>query len=452
VSVDSLAANALLFVGTGIILWTTHGHSNDIGMISLAALWLGAATARPRATTMSSEQAALAAGCWVALCGLMWTVGRPLLYAEPNAASMAIRCCSIAIIVFGLLAIVYRKRKPAATLIFTACWALALVVVALVLPASPKPKIDVFVNSTAAVDHLLDGRNPYSQIYEDIYKGRYDNPIAILYWPAILYVEGFARFTVHDIRGISVLGLFLSVLVGARVAKLAGVSDPLRAALVTAWIVFPVGPFVVEQAWNDPVLIAAFAVLAWALLTRNVAVFAFAIGAAFALKQYAIWGVVLAIVYASRTLGFKATALSVLGAAALFVATIVPFIIWDARELFYNTVWVPAHQSMRTDALSFLPILHGMIADPWPAIINGAAGLGALAVGVSWILRSPSPRLSDWTSGLVFTYGLFFLLSKQAFCNYYYLFAFFVWLHVTISIGRASSSLPPDSTIARHPG
>src|SRR5262249_35433912 len=149
-----------------------------------------------------------------------------------------------------------------------------------------------------------------------------------------------------------------------------------------------------------------------------------AMGIAFAFKQYAVWGVASSIVYAWRTMGFKSTALSALGALAIFAATIVPFIVWDRHSLYYMTVFVPAHQGMRPDALSFLPMLEGYISDPWPAIINAIAGFGALAIGIFWILRNPSPRLSDWTAGLVFIYGLFFLLSKQAFCNYYYLFSF----------------------------
>src|SRR5262245_35720664 len=42
--------------------------------------------------------------------------------------------------------------------------------------ASPSPLIDVFTISTDGADHLLHGRNPYSQEYRDLYHGVYAYP------------------------------------------------------------------------------------------------------------------------------------------------------------------------------------------------------------------------------------------------------------------------------------
>ena len=52
--------------------------------------------------------------------------------------------------------------------------------------ASPAPVIDVFWINTWAVNDFLHGKNPYSQVYPDIYKGHYGYQPGFTYWPSYL--------------------------------------------------------------------------------------------------------------------------------------------------------------------------------------------------------------------------------------------------------------------------
>ncbi|MGZ3709381.1 MAG: hypothetical protein ACXWPM_11895, partial [Bdellovibrionota bacterium] len=91
----------------------------------------------------------------------------------------------------ALLARMVREKSHSARWAFrslAALLGLLLLTIQILVPAiSPHPHIDVFVNNTAAVDFFLQGLNPYSQHYVDIYAGAYAYKPGFLYLPGVLY-------------------------------------------------------------------------------------------------------------------------------------------------------------------------------------------------------------------------------------------------------------------------
>ncbi len=425
----------------GLTLWRTRGHANELWLLAFIATWslMVATTLRAPAPTLRARPAIdLRAPCfaWLALTGLVWSFGGVLREATDVFWLRSFRAASL-LMTAGSLGVGYLILKSGgneSTRVSNHRAALGLSVLtmvvvdahAMVLRASPAPGIDVFTCVTAAADHLLAGRNPYEQVYTDIYNGRYDYDPVMVYWPAVLLWETAARWIFHDIRVGTLLAEFISgwfcykTLATLRVPRM-------RAWLFAlGWVAFPVAPFVLEQAWIDPLLVMSFSALAWALALRRPVAAGVALGLVLSFKQYGSVGAAVTLVYLVRSFGPRRAAHSALVALSVFVATMLPFVAWNARALLYMTVSVPAHARMRSDSLGLLPLLSDSMREPWPSRITAAVGILVTAACATWLSRRPV-RLSEWAAALVFAYMSLFLLSKQAFCNYYYFTSFFAW-------------------------
>jgi hypothetical protein len=315
-----------------------------------------------------------------------------------------------------------------------------LVGYAFVLFASPSPFIDVFRHVTEGADHLLAGRDPYSQTYRDLYGGVYDYRPGIPYWPGTLLVATVSRALTGDVRWGYFAASSLAVVALYRLARTMGASVVAAELIVLAWLVRPVGPLVLEQGWVDPLLTAAFAWLALSLVRGEAIAAGVALGLAVAFKQYGAVGGAVALVFAWRARGARSAIVSGAVAAMVFALLTVPFAVWDLRGLYEMTVAVPARMHLRLDALTLLVPLSPWLGEPWPTRITAVVGAASLALSCVAIGRSNGPKIWDLAIALLFAYGLLFLFAKQAFCNYHDFASFFALLYVTTRVGRATDS------------
>jgi hypothetical protein len=448
-----LHAAVAFYAMCGLTLWRTRGHANEPWLVAFIATWAIMVKTTLRARPLRAPPALdLRAPwfAWLALTGLVWSFGGVLREATEVSWLVSFRAASL-LMTAGSLGVGYLILKgegndPTIATNRRAAFGLSvltmIVVVAhaMVLRASPAPGIDVFTCVTAAADHLLAGRNPYEQVYSDIYNGRYDYEPVMVYWPAVLLWETAARWLFHDIRVGTLLAEFIS---GWFCYKtLAALRIPRMHAWLFAlgWVAFPVAPFVLEQAWIDPLLVMSFAALAWALATRRSVAAGVALGLVLSFKQYGSVGAAITLVYLVRSIGPRRAAQSALIALGVFAATMLPFVAWNARALLYMTVSVPAHARMRSDSLGLLPLLSDSMGEPWPSRITAAVGILVTSACAAWLSRR-SVRLAEWAAALVFAYMSLFLLSKQAFCNYYYFTSFFAWAAVVFLDVRPAAAL-----------
>jgi hypothetical protein len=340
----------------------------------------------------------------------------------------------------------FAKNQAAAKVVFFSSAVIAgLLVLARIftIRSAPSPFIDVFTIDTAAADFLVRGLNPYSQHYPDIYGGAYDYAPGYTYWPAVMYWQTISRELFGDIRyGYVIADLatawsIRSILVDFKWAKIqAGV-------LALLWLAFPVSFFVLDESWVDVPFVACAALfLAFAVKRRWIWAGVF-LGLFCSIKQYAVFFAVFGALYVlwqekprwNWTGFFK-----VIGAAFSVMAVMfVPFMIWDWDGFYSDSVRSVLDQKIRWDALSWVPALirlHWLdISFSDSLILYGVTFVASIGVLFKFSRREDLRALGF---SLVLTYGVTFLFGKTAFCNYYYLLAFFMLIYF---VGRPTSAV-----------
>jgi hypothetical protein len=152
--------------------------------------------------------------------------------------------------------------------------------------ASPSPFIDVYWINTWAANDFLHGKNPYSQIYPDIYKGHYGYQPGFTYWPSYLLASAVPAALGLDLRYLNIFcDLSFAGLLAWFSTKSKSTSE-MTWPLALLWLAMPVSLFIIEQAWIDPVMLifAIGSILAFRFHRLDLA--AFLGGLAMASKQY----------------------------------------------------------------------------------------------------------------------------------------------------------------------
>jgi hypothetical protein len=304
---------------------------------------------------------------------------------------------------------------------------------AIVIRASPAPAIDVWVYRLQGARALLDGFNPYSVGYPNIYgpgtpflaatllsaDGRY--VWAYPYTPLTLLLD-VPGAMLGDVRWITLAALLASAWLVRRLGR-----GTLQAELAAALVLLqPSTLFVVEQAWTEPLVLVLVLATAWAVTQcysrwgesgahgNGWIVAALVAGTTAGSKQYAV--LLLLPLVASMPAGLRLKASVLATASAIFL--LVPFLAWNPAALIRGLVSFQLEQPFRADALSWPAALFalGYPALPtWPAFL-AAAGVLALALRPSIpVERALLTAAVAWLA--------FVSLNKQAFCNYYWLAA-----------------------------
>ena len=277
--------------------------------------------------------------------------------------------------------------------------------------ASPGPRIDVYVFRQMGANALSHGRNPYSITFPNLYPGQpfYAPDVVrngrVLAYPYLPLTALLDRLTFGDVRYISLL----LMLVAAWAMGTFGVVGELAAiAMLFQGRSF----FVLEQAWTEPLVLAAFtvALLAVSKPVKNWLAIGLFLGVLVASKQYAPLIALPLWVAIPGPLRLRATLLAVLVVAL----TIAPFWIWDREGFLRGAIYWQFWQPLRADSLSWLAAWARHFGPPPLAILPAAlAAAAALAAGVR--VRSSAGRVAATAAA---AWLLFVLFNKQAFCNY----------------------------------
>lgn len=358
----------------------------------------------------------------------------PTFYGDPRLLQ-SFRGLALFAVILGSAYLCVHLRASLRRARFLALLAVFAVMGIAIIRASPSPHIDVWVFQQLGADALWKGLNPYSISYPDLYARTgstlqtygsqivQDGRVTMYpYPPLTALLDAPVHALLGDIRylllGCMLLGAWaLGRLEGERPeAPQTGASLGELAALF--FLFQPRTFFVLEQAWTEPLVFAAFAV---ALLVaqrfrdrpRGFLPIGLAAGVFAASKQYTP---LLLIPFAlALTEGKRLrTALVALG---VVIATALPFALWNPLGLYRDVVLMQFLQPMRTDSLSLLAL--------WVrrgGVVPGGALAAFVAAGLS-LAVSVKPRLSlgQAATAAAAAWLLLVLLNKQAFCNYDYL-------------------------------
>jgi len=449
-----------LYLCMSLVLVVSHGHyaAGPVTMMLAVGLVL-LASGRERLEHRRLDPSLLLAGSLVGLAIL--TAGNQMIYARDPESLKWVRAMLI-VTTFAIVGAVIASRAAGrvaalAAPIFAGLALLAMFVgKAFVLHASPQPFIDVWTSSVAAVDHILAGRNPYTQQYVDIYGGAYNYKPGMPYGPSfLLWSTLWAKLFggQHDVR----VGLVISeYLVALGLGWLCfRRSKNLVAALALAllWTTNPIGLFVLEQSWIDPLLMAALVAALIAHQERWLATAGVALGFAFAVKTYAMVAVGLIALWVIRGEGFtgeglKATRRFVIGAVAGCAAFVGPFLVLDAGAFWNSMFGLWADQAPRADALTLVALrgeIEGVLGQGHEALRPLYGPFTVLTLGLAatsgwWVWKRAGTSFGRLGWGLATVHVWFFLFARQAFCNYYYYALVFLFLVLAGSTPRPAGS------------
>ena len=328
----------------------------------------------------------------------------------------------------GVVALSTRKSK-------TLEWCVAFGILVFFLAAlylSPIPFIDVFRSNNAAVDFFLQGLNPYSQTYADIYGGRFDYHTGFLYWPMTLYLQTFSKLFFHDIRVILVIawwgGAFFFPKTNPRVQELKKI-----------WWLIPFLAFGFEQAWLDPILSAGAAITLWAMWSQKWVLMALTIAVAASMKQYGIIIGIFPVFLMFLEQKWKPM-LKVMGIGGLvFALALAPFLFWNFQDFLSMTITAHASALPRADALNFTAFWMKTTGLVFPGLSNPdvesfikSAQLAMTALGFILafyhVIKNRAQRsLAVIPEAWAISFGFSMLFGKFAFCNYHWLLISF-WI------------------------
>lgn len=329
----------------------------------------------------------------------------------------------------GVILITYAWQgvpRVARLLRYPAIVVLGIALGAIVILASPSPGIDVWTMQRDAAAALMEGRNPYSLAYPNIYgpgtpfldpslltpDGRYVT--AFPYMPLVLLLD-IPGALIGDVRWTMLAALASSAFLLRRLGK-GSLESELAGALL---LLQPLGWMVLELAWTEPLALAGLLLLALAVTTSRsrsswVAWALPGVAAALAVstKQYVL---VLALPFLPLFppgVRLRAVILATCGAAALAI----PFLAVDPSGFIRGVVEFQVRQPFRADALSWPAAVHaigGPKLPPWPAFL-----LAASVMTLSLRHRMTTGRAMLAASA---TWIVFVAFNKQAFANYYWL-------------------------------
>jgi hypothetical protein len=434
----SIGAGGLLLVWVAYfaaLQWSVVRYRLVIVLVvTSAAALLGTALLR-RWRPPVIPRAHLATG--VLACGLVTELVPFFSYTAPTerralAHTVAVGC----VLVAAALGLLDRHRRVDGRTVAAGIAVLTFVIVsAAVIVLDPAPRIDVWVTLQQASDGLARGRNMYTMTWRD--SPGIQDAFTYLPWTAVLAAPG--RWLAGDVRwsllALSLVALACTAALGRGGVRTVGTS-PARtsAAALTAVTLLALAPGTItqsEQAWTEPMLLAALA--AWALLVRRGhawwAVLPLALGCAS--KQHL--AILLPVLACWQTFGLR----RVLATSGLTGVLVLPWFIADPSAMWHDTVsLLVGFHPIRFANTLYLAAQHELGWTP-PFWLTGLVVLMVLAIACA-VVRRRQPDLAELIGWLALVLMVATLVNKQGFYNQYWLVA------ALVALAMASTSTGSD--------
>ncbi|HAT49479.1 MAG: hypothetical protein HQL07_06075 [Nitrospirae bacterium] len=438
----------LLLAVFGTVLKTSHGHLHptQLPILTIALFGIGCHCAMQgdRLSGLKTMERWLA-GLWL-LFALFLALNNQTIYAASGGPLMWL---NVGLWLNALMALYVWAGTTFSNLHDPHWHRLTLLalgsmsgLLAILLLASPNPNIDVFQIAIEAANYLVEGKNPYAEPLSDFYHGAYGYVPGYIYLPIVLITNTVAVIFLGDVRYTYLFSLLVILFFLGWLGRDRGLSRLSSTLLPLVWISFPVTLFVLEQAWNDTLLIAFCAPLAWSLnrqTTRSPHPFwiptGLFLGLALGTKQYALIIAWMTFLYLWKRLG-RGTAFRVIGLAmAVAALSVLPFLLHDPQAFIDHAFREIAGYRIRSDSMSWIAYILAVTGFETFGEMILEIYLLFVAVVSFWFVRQPRVTLFHWAWSLLLIYGGLFLFGKQAFCNYYYFLAFFVLLAILFAQG-----------------
>ena len=300
-----------------------------------------------------------------------------------------------------------------------------LVIGVALLRQSPDPDIDVYHVTRDSCLAMSRGVDPYSITFERVYK---NNPE----WEREFYPAGFivgdrtdfgypymplsfmADYSAQVLTGDFRMAHLVAIDVAA--ALLASMSGPFAAAGAVVLLLTPRVFYVVEYAWAEPIVVVCLAWVVWCAWRKSTWL-AYATGLLLVSKQHMVLVAPMILFLLPRPLEWRSSISFMARAAVTGLVVTLPLVLWNWHAFYHSAVELQIKNPFRSDSLNFAAMLdrdgHGEI----PNWVSFGAALAAVMLALWRLPRTPAA----FAAGVGGVYLAFFVLAKQAFCNYYFL-------------------------------
>lgn len=295
-----------------------------------------------------------------------------------------------------------------------------LLVLARLLPPviSPVPHIDAWTLQQQAADFALHGLNPYAADYAQIDPPqRYGYVAHFGYLPLVLVLDVAGRTLLRDVRFAYALCDVATAWLLWRLVRPR--SEALGRALAVTFLAVPMGTFVVEQAWSEPLLLlcATLAVTTWAGSDRRAGLGA---GLLLSAKQS---NLLLAPLILAQGQPWR----RLLWAALMALALLLPALLWNPQAFLQSTVLGLTGMPPRPDGFSLWTVAY-RVWDVQLPVVWTILPVASLAVAsLAWAVRRDPVRTLGMTIAACWA---LYLTARQSFGNYHYFVSalLLVWL------------------------
>jgi hypothetical protein len=377
--------------------YTTIYTDFNIAVVAAGCVALGALVALRRTPQVPSG-AALCVAVLIGLIPQWWrppigNVDRGPLFPLATGLGML----AGVLLLVGALVVAHRRWLGALA------WLTMSAAATLVVQASARPAIDVWIIFQQATRGLLDGRNPYEMTFSGVPPGQTDDCFNYLPFTFLAALPGRVAF--GDVRYGELLVLLAGSAMLAWVAWRARPAEPagLGMLLVVLALCLPGVLRITQQAWNESVVLGCLFAAVALLLSGRAGLAVVPLALALASKQHVV--LVLPLWALWPSFGWRRAA----GAGALAAGICLPWLLANPGRFYGCTVGFFLDLPARPDSISlwrFLPA-----AAQIPVVV--ALTVGALLLAHRFLERS--------TAGLVLGCGLVFaafdLANKQSFEN-----------------------------------
>jgi hypothetical protein len=439
-AMPGVTAFACALVAHGLVaaaLIISYGHNHPVADVLAVAATPVVVVGLYSLRRQRASPAGAPAIAWVAALAstIAVAVVDPGVFVEAGAPRTPFLVMSLAAVgvvaSYGLDVLSTRARAPAAWLSLVRPVVLVLLALGLgawMLHASPAPAIDVWTVHQQGADAILHGRQVYAPGAIDTLdthsRARAIDTYA--YPPLNLLLTAAAYAVTGETRWAQLVAILIGGVLLRATAQRSGARAPVPDLLMACLLFHPRGLFVLEQAWGEPLALPLLGGFALAAVLGRPRVAAVLLGLLCALKQhFVLYLPALALV---PGIGVAGVAIA-LGTA---LATYLPFALSAPAGLYGALIAHHLKNPFRPDSLSLTAQLWsaGVLLPSWVGFAASVGSLGALA----WAQR----RLGALLLASSLTFLVFYLLGRQAFCNYYYLLGA-TWLFAAGSLAESGA-------------
>ena len=355
------------------------------------------------------------------------------IYFQPGFPKTALEYFLPLVIVLSFIFTIdtpnFRKRVFPLSFALLVC--IALVSRFLLILASSAPRIDTFDLFKLGPKYLIEGKNPYSQSYPQLYRGvtadyySYSPLTLYLFLPAdILFNDPRYTYLVSDLVVVFLLYKILS--------KAKNLSSRTKYLLPLLFLYHPSESIILEQSWMDPLIFMMLVLFVYfERCSKELKKFSF-IPLAFFLGMRHTMLIISPVFFLFKKIARKTVFLSL---GAIFLAFL-PFALWNFGDFWDDLVKFYVTYPVRHDSITLNSFIFFTFGKDLPKTLMNILGLLPLALV---LIKRPD----NWHKLLLAIALLLFALSffnKLAFVNHYFFISLLILFASIIGLVDEKSS------------